>query len=568
MEARWVLREKAREEETAGLRNFIQNEVLVELLAQRGITQYEQAEAFFNPDLTQVHDPLLMDGMRPAIERIHIALEEGQKIMLLGDYDVDGTTAVAMTYSFFKTFYPNAIYYIPDRYKEGYGISKRGIDYAVENDVSLIISLDCGIRSVEEVDYANTKGIDFIICDHHLPGEELPDAVAILDPKKPGCSYPYKELTGCGIGFKLMCALASEFDFIEVDELTYLDLVAVSIACDIVPITGENRTLMAHGLVELNKQKRAGVKALLDASGKRGMMDVTSVVFTIGPRINAAGRLEHANRAVELLLEEDSREARTLAQHIHETNERRKELDRDTTDEAIQMIHDRGDQSRYSTVVYGEHWNKGVVGIVASRLIEKFYRPTIVLTRSNGLITGSARSIEGFDIHRALTNCSGYLTQYGGHKFAAGMTLQLENLEKFREKFEEEVKSVLTEDKLREIIYVDAELDFSEIKGPFFKSLERMRPFGPGNMTPIFMTRNVVDAGGSKAVGNGKHLKLKLLQKMSGPATQDAIAFGKGEFAKDFQNGQPFDIVYTLERNEWQGRSTIQLNVRDLKPST
>jgi len=542
--------------------------VLCRLLVNRGIYTYNEAKLFFRPRLEHLHDPFLMQDMRKAVERIEQALREEEHILVYGDYDVDGTTSVAMMYSFLGEFYNRIDYYVPHRYKEGYGISKQGIDYAHQKGYKLIIALDCGIKSVDKVRYANEMGIDFIICDHHLPGEELPPAHAVLDPKRRDCNYPYKELSGCGIGFKLIQAFARNnhipFEIVE----KYLDLVAVSIASDIVPITGENRVLAYYGMKRINKNPRKGLKSLIQYSGLKKELTVSDVVFMLGPRINAAGRMDDARNAVKLLISETHEHAEANAEFLNQKNSERKQVDKDITAEALAMIQGNPElQKRKSTVLVQSHWHKGVIGIVASRLIETHYRPTIIFTESNGLLTGSARSVKGFNIHDAIKECSDLLEQFGGHMFAAGLSLRKENFEMFEKRFEEVVSATITEESLIPEVNIDAELSFTEINGKFYSIISQFAPFGPGNMKPVFMSRNVRDRGYSRIVGD-EHLKLELTQD-EGRCCK-GIAFGMGDLAeKIFHSGteKRFDICYTLEENEWRGILNIELNVRDIKMS-
>jgi single-stranded-DNA-specific exonuclease len=539
------------------------DEVLSTLLLQRGIESYEDARYFFRPDIRHLHDPFLMAGMEQAIERIDAAMQSGENILIYGDYDVDGTTAVALVYGFFKQRYSKLEYYIPDRYKEGYGISTQGIDYAAQNGFSLIIALDCGIKAIDKIAYANTLNIDFIICDHHTPGDELPAAIAVLDPKRADCDYPYKELSGCGIGFKLIQAYAQKhgLPFEEVDQ--YLDLVATSIACDIVHITGENRTLASHGLQKLNTEPGMGIKVLMELAGKTGNYTISDIVFMIGPRINAAGRIDDAKHSVELLLSTDIDMAKEKGMLISVKNTERKEHDLAITDEALSMIAaDVLTPDRKSTVVFSEKWHKGVIGIVASRLTEKYYRPTIVLTRSNGHVAGSARSVVGFDLYEALCGCSDLLLQFGGHKYAAGLTMQPEHVEAFTQRFEEVVSASITEQQLIQQIVIDAELRLDQITPKFFRVLNQFGPFGPENMCPVFISKQVSVYGGVNLVGSN-HVKMTVYQ--DGSALFDCIAFNQGECIEQIRQGKPFDICYTIEENVWRDKRTIQLNVKGIK---
>jgi len=539
------------------------NEVLGGLLLQRGIFTYEEARYFFRPDVRHLHDPFLMAGMEQAIDRIDTAIQAGEKILIYGDYDVDGTTAVTVVYGFLKKLYSQLEYYIPDRYKEGYGISTQGIDYAAENGFTLIVALDCGIKSVDKVAYANTKNIDFIICDHHTPGDELPDAVAVLDPKRADCEYPYKELSGCGIGFKLIQAYAQKHDMPFEEVAQYLDLVVTSIACDIVHITGENRTLASHGLHKLNTQPSTGIKTLMDLAGKTANYSIADIVFTIGPRINAAGRIDDAKHSVELLLADDIDLAKEKGMLISVKNTERKEHDLAITDEALSMIAaDVIMQERKSTVVFNENWHKGVIGIVASRLTEKYYRPTIVLTRSNGHVAGSARSVVGFDLYEALCGCSDLLLQFGGHKYAAGLTMRPEQVEAFTHRFEEVVSATITEQQLTQEIQIDAELQLAQITPKFFRVLTQFGPFGPENMCPVFISKQVSTYGGVNMVGSN-HIKMTVYQ--NGSSLFDCIAFNQGECIEQIRLGKPFDICYTIEENIWRDKRSIQLNIKGIR---
>lgn len=556
------------------------------LLVQRGIKNYDEAKDFFRPSLTHLHDPFKMKDMDKAVERIKKAAENGEKILIYGDYDVDGTTAVALIYTYLKNFIKKKriAFYIPDRYEEGYGISYKGIDYAADNGFSLVIVLDCGIKAVEKIEYANSRNLDFIICDHHRPGDEIPNAVAVLDSKRPDCEYPYKELSGCGVGFKLITALSMSLNrpIEEVYEL--LDLVAVSIAADIVPIDGENRVLAYYGLMLINKNPRPGLESVLSHANVYRLEEETSVdsehpqnvlnkevtisdlVFMIGPRINAAGRLEKASDSVRLLIAERKDHADKLANSINDLNVRRREFDNKITEEALAMIEaDEKLRNAKSTVIFNENWHKGVIGIVASRLTDSYYRPTIVLTRSNNLITGSARSIKNFDIYDAIDNCSDLLEHFGGHKYAAGLSLKPENLEEFSRRFEEYVAANLDKKELTPELNVDLEIDFSDINPKFVRVLKQFAPFGPGNMAPVFLSRNVIDTGSSRPVGNQKHLKLSMIQTQSPESVFAGIAFQKGGDYQKVRSKEPFSICYCIEKNFWQGKTSLQLNVKDIK---
>lgn len=564
MNKRWALKDNTNHDDVIKLAAELNiDTVLSTMLVQRGITTFEDARYFFRPDHRHLHDPFLMKDMEKAILRIEQAIAAGEKIMIYGDYDVDGTTAVALTYSFFKKLYDNIDYYIPDRYKEGYGISTQGIDYAAEHGISLIIALDCGIKSIDKIDYANDKGIDFIICDHHLPGASIPNAAAVLDPKREDCEYPYKELSGCGIGFKLIQAYAEKND-IPVEEVNcYLDLVVISISCDIVHITGENRVLAHFGLQKINTDPCIGVKALMEIAGRTGTYTISDVVFSLGPRINAAGRIDDAKHAVELLIATDKDAAKEKSAMINMRNTERKGHDLNITDEALGMIdNDEALIARKSTVVFNEDWHKGVIGIVASRLTEKYYRPTIVLTRSNGHVAGSARSVLGYDLYEALCGCKDLLIQFGGHKYAAGLTMEPENLEAFIERFEEVVSSTIKPEQLIQQIQIDAELRLSQIEPKFFRILNQFAPFGPENMAPVFISKNVYVSSSAGLVG-GSHIKMSVMQEDS--AVFDCIAFNQGQYLEQLQSGMPFEMCYSIEENVWRERRTIQLNVKGIR---
>jgi single-stranded-DNA-specific exonuclease len=541
--------------------------VVAALLAIRHINNYEQAKTFFRPELVQLHDPFLMKGMRDAIDRIELAITQGEKVLIYGDYDVDGTTAVSIVYSFFKSYIPQVAYYIPDRYKEGYGISLQGIDFAEKNNFSLIIALDCGIKANDKIDYANKKNVDFIICDHHLPGQTVPQAIAILDPKQYDCKYPFKELSGAGIGYKLIEAYSIKNNLPLENCHAYLDLVVTSIAADIVPIDGENRVMAFYGLEKINLKPRPGIKALLNINQLKGPVTINTLVFTLGPRINAAGRIEHGSKAVELLSCEDETVVDDLAKAINETNSQRRDLDLGITSEAFELLeNDPLVNNKRSTVLFNEHWHKGVIGIVASRLIEKYYRPTIVLTESDGKITGSARSVREYDVYSAIEKCSHLLEQFGGHKFAAGLTLKKENVEAFKLKFEEIVAGTITPEQLVPRIEIDAELEFHEITDKLLRILKQFAPHGPENMTPVFCARSVFETGWGQVFGNN-HLKLELFQKSNPNIRFQAIAYDKGDFINFFQRKTPMDIVFKIQENIYKGVSTIQLLVEDLRVS-
>ena len=561
---RWNLKSKPEKEKVQALQNALQvDEIIATLLVQRGIETFEQAKTFFRPTLEDLHNPYLMKDMDKAVSRIEKAIANNENILVFGDYDVDGTTAVSLVSSYLRSFYPNVATYIPDRYNEGYGISYLGIDYAEDNDMSLIIALDCGIKSIDHVNYAKAKNIDFIICDHHRPGDILPDAIAVLDPKREDCSYPYDELCGCGVGFKLIQALAENRNQTIEDLLPYLDLVATAIAADIVPITGENRVLAKFGLEVINANPRPGIKALIQ-NVKKKVLTITDVVFIVAPRINAAGRVKHGNEAVALLTEYNLEQAEQFASEIEQHNSDRKELDKQITKEALLQIEENNEQNRFSTVVYQENWHKGVIGIVASRLVEKYYRPTIVFTKSGDKLAASARSVKDFDVYNALEACAEHLEQFGGHMYAAGMTLKEENYENFKNAFENEVKKTIHPDLLIPEISVDLEMNFSDLDEKFMRILKQFEPFGPENMTPVFLSKNIIDSGYAKTLGNdAEHLKAFVKQNNS--PNFNAIGFGLGDKINLVKNRNPFEAVYVLEENEWNGTVSLQLQLRDVR---
>jgi len=535
---------------------------LAKILVQRGIETFDEAKQFFRPSLSDLHNPFLMKDMEIAVQRIETAIANNENILVFGDYDVDGTTAVSLMSSYLKTIHPNIATYIPDRYEEGYGVSFQGIDFAEDNGFSLIIALDCGIKAIDKVAYATEKNIDFIICDHHKPGSEVPKAVAVLNPKQVDCSYPYDELCGCGVGFKLIQALASKRNQTIENLIPYLDLVATAIAADIVPMTGENRVLAYHGLQVINSQPRNGIKAIIHQLQKKELT-ITDVVFIIAPRINAAGRMKHGNYAVELLTEMDFDSAVEFASAIEKFNSDRKELDRAITQEALLQIENNNEQENYTTVVFDENWHKGVIGIVASRLTETYYRPTLVFTKSGDKLAASARSVKGFDVYNALEECSEFIEQFGGHKYAAGLTLLPEQYENFKNKFEEVVAATIDKSLLTPEITIDTEIDLSEITPKFFRIIQQMAPFGPQNMKPVFTTTAVRDNGYGKQVGaDSSHLKLNIIYG-SDQKTYNAIGFGLGDKITSTQND--FDIAYTLDENTWNGYTSIQLMLKDLK---
>ena len=561
---RWTLKPKPEAALVSALASQLQvDEVIATLLVQRGITTYEQARQFFRPSLADLHDPYLMKDMDKAVQRIEQAIENNENILIFGDYDVDGTTAVSLVSSYLRSYYPNVATYIPDRYDEGYGISIKGIDFAEDNGLSLIIALDCGIKSIDKVVYAKEKGIDFIICDHHRPGNELPDAIAVLDPKREDCSYPYDELCGCGVGFKLIQALAQHRNQTIEDLIPYLDLVATAIGADIVPITGENRILAKFGLEVINTNPRPGIKALIQ-NVKKETLTITDVVFIIAPRINAAGRIKHGNYAVQLLTEFNLEQASVFASEIETFNVDRKSLDKQITVEALSQIVANNEQERFTTVVYHENWHKGVIGIVASRLIETYYRPTLVFTKSGDKLAASARSVKDFDIYQALEQCEEHLEQFGGHMYAAGLTLKESQFENFKNQFEKVVSETIPEELLTPEISIDATIEFSEITDKFFRILKQFEPFGPENMTPLFLTTALKDTGFGKSIGNdNEHLKLFVKQNDSQGFA--AIGFGLGSKIALTQNNQLFQAVYSIDENQWNGSTTLQLRLRDIK---
>ena len=541
--------------------------ILAQLLVQREIYTYEEARSFFRPDLADLHNPFLMADMDKAVERLTKAMQHNEKILIYGDYDVDGTTSVSLVYKFLKQFYSNVDFYIPDRYNEGYGISIQGIDFAAENNFKLVIALDCGIKAVEKVKYANTKGVDFIICDHHTPDAVLPPAVAVLDSKRSDCNYPYKHLSGCGVGFKLMQAFC-QINNIDLSQLTVLlDLVALSIASDIVPITGENRILAYYGLKQMNSNPGIGLKSILEVCGLADKeISISDIVFKIGPRINASGRMKLASEAVELLVSSNPAFAREKSGTINEYNNDRKDLDKNITDEAIQLIaSDEVYSSRKSLVVYKPDWHKGVIGIVASRLSEEYYKPSIVLTKSNGFASGSARSVPGFDIYKAIDSCRDLLQNFGGHMYAAGLTMVEENIPAFTERFEQFVAENILEEQTYPQIDIDAVLEFKDITPKFFRVLKQFGPFGPGNMKPVFVSKKVFDFGTSRLVGKEQeHLKLELVDSSS-ENVMNGIAFRMQQYNDHLKALNPLDICYTLEENTFNGNTNIQLMIKDIK---
>ncbi|MFT5626982.1 MAG: single-stranded-DNA-specific exonuclease [Dokdonia sp.] len=560
---RWTLKPKSDSKTIEALQKALQvDQSVATLLTLRGIETYEEAKRFFRPSLDELHDPFLMKDMDKAVGRIETALHNNENILVFGDYDVDGTTSVALMSSYLKTKSDRIATYIPDRYDEGYGISYKGIDFAHDNEFSLIIALDCGVKANDKINYALEKGVDFIICDHHRPGKELPKAVAVLDPKRDDCEYPFKELCGCGVGFKLIQALASKEGKTVEDLGEYLDLVATAIGADIVPIVGENRALAYFGLQIINTQPRPGIKAIIELV-KKDILTITDVVFIVAPRINAAGRMKHGNYAVTLLTENDEELAKTYAHEINEFNLDRRETDRRITEEALVQIKENKEEDRLTTVVYHDTWHKGVIGIVASRLIETHYRPTLVFTKSGDKLAASARSVKGFDVYNALEACAEHIEQFGGHKYAAGLTLHPENYEAFKQAFEDEVTKTIDRNLLKPEIKIDMQIDLQDITPKFHRIISQFAPFGPGNMTPIFMTKNIKDTGYGKCVGeDDKHLRLTASQ---GKEKIVSIGFNLGNKIDLITNKKAFDAVYSIDENHWQGNVSLQLKLRDIK---
>jgi len=564
MQKRWVLAPKIERTQAERLQAELGiHPILTDLLIRRGVKTFEDSKSFFRLSLDQLHDPFLMKDMDRAVARIEQAISANEKILIYGDYDVDGTTAVALLFGFFRQFHSRIEFYLPDRYTEGYGLSLKGIDYAHANDFSLIITLDCGIKAHKQVRYANGKGIDVIIGDHHLPGDSLPDAVAVLDPKRADCNYPYKELSGCGVGFKLVQAFISR-NGMEIElGYQYLDLVAVSIASDIVPITGENRILTHFGLKRLNSNPCCGLQALIELSGNRtGSFTVNDILFQLGPRINAAGRIDHARDAVKLLLSRSLQEAALFSNGIDEQNTQRKDFDLRITEEAMQLAGDRESMNgRRSVVLFKQDWHRGVIGIVASRIVERYYRPTVILTQTDTHITGSARSIVGVDLYEALTACGDLLDQYGGHQYAAGLTMKQENLAQFKDRFEAAIAARVTDEMMVPEIQIDAHIGLKEIDARFFRVLKQFEPFGPQHEPPIFLSKSLLVVGQAQVVGDN-HLRMQVIQEDS--PLFACIGFGLGHFATAINNGATFDICYTLEENNWRQRRSLQLNLKDI----
>ena len=561
---RWTIKPKPTQTDIDVLSEALHVDGLIaQLLIQRGITNYKAAKKFFRPQLSDLHDPFLMKDMDVAVNRIQTAIINGENILVYGDYDVDGTTSVALLSSYLLSYYPNVATYIPDRYTEGYGVSFQGIDFAEDNGFTLIVALDCGVKAIDKVAYAKEKSIDFIICDHHRPGQHLPDAVAVLDPKREDCPYPYDELCGCGVGFKLIQALASYRGETIDDLIPYLDLVATAIGADIVPMTGENRILAYFGLQVINASPRIGFKAIIDQI-KKPQLTITDVVFIIAPRINAAGRMEHGQHAVNLLTETDMERAKVFAAKIEKFNIDRRGLDKQITQEALIQIRENKEEERFTSVVYHESWHKGVIGIVASRLTETYHRPTLVFTKSGNKLAASARSVKGFDVYNALQGCADCIEQFGGHKYAAGLTLLEEQFEAFKAKFEKVVSESIDPHLLTPEIAVDARIEFRQITPKLLRIIGQFAPFGPGNLAPVFMGDHLMDTGYAKGVGeNGAHLKLSITQYGIGPV--GAIGFNLGDKLLLVSPRKPFSAVFSLDENEWQGKVSLQLKLRDLR---
>lgn len=568
-DCKWIIREPADRAKVERLAAEVGiDRVLADLLVQRGIETFGEARSFFRPSLDNLHDPFLMKDMDTAVERLHRAVASGEKILVYGDYDVDGTTAVALVYSFLRRFTSAVDFYIPDRYDEGYGVSFKGIDWAADNGFSLLITLDCGIKAIDKVEYAAAKGVDVIICDHHLPEAEIPRAVAVLDPKREDCRYPFDDLSGCGVGFKLVQAYSQRYGVSFESLVPLLDLLVVSIASDLVTMVGENRILAHFGLKQLNENPCRGLLAMVSLSNlEPGHITVDDIVFKIGPRINAAGRMESGRMAVELLTAADAATAMAIGRQINESNNERKNIDREITQEALEMVQSGRCLSNVNaTIVYNPKWNKGVVGIVASRLVEAYYRPTVVLTKSNGFVTGSARSISGFDLYEAIDSCSDLLENFGGHMYAAGLTLKEENLEEFSRRMDSFVEKHIVKEMMTPVVEVDAKLDFAQINPKFFRILKQFQPFGPGNHNPVFETENVYDAGTGRKVGaGGVHMKLDLIQESQPYHQIPSIAFNMADFYDYIKDGNPFDVCYTIVENYYRGNSSIQLRIRDLR---
>ncbi|MBO4467194.1 MAG: single-stranded-DNA-specific exonuclease RecJ [Bacteroidales bacterium] len=568
-EKKWSLKDSAAPETVAQLSAELGIDgVLAELLVQRGVKTFEDARSFFRPRLEDLHDPFLMKDMDKAVERLHKAITSDERILVYGDYDVDGTTAVAQVYSFVKKFTPKVSFYIPDRYDEGYGLSYKALDWAGDNGIDLVITLDCGIKAIDKVEYARTKGIEVIICDHHLPEDELPAAVAILDPKREDCHYPYDDLCGCGVGFKLVQGYVQKYNLDPSVLEPLLDLQVVSIASDLVSMTGENRILAHFGLKRLNENPRQGLLAMINLSKlEPGHVTIDDIVFKIGPRINAAGRMESGRLAVELLTATDEKTAIRIGDEINENNNERKSIDREITQQALEMVaNGTALETENVTIVYNPTWNKGVVGIVASRLVEAYYKPTVVLTKSNGFITGSARSVSGFDLYSSIESCADLLENFGGHVYAAGLTMKEEHLEEFCRRMNKFVSGNITREELTPVVEIDAKLNFSQITPKFVRILKQFQPFGPGNNNPVFLTEDVYDAGNGRKVGaGGVHLKLDLMQESQPYRQIAAIGFNMSEFYDHIKAGNAVDICYSIVENFYRGSSTIQLRLKDMR---
>lgn len=562
---RWTLRPKQDKADITQLSKALGvAPVIASLLIQRGVHTFDEAKKFFRPNLQDLHDPFLMKDMDKAVARIEKAIANKENILVFGDYDVDGTTSVALVSSYLTTYYPHVATYIPDRYEEGYGVSYQGIDFAADNDFSLIIALDCGIKAIDKVAYASEKNIDFIICDHHRPGKELPAAVSVLDPKREDCAYPYKELCGCGVGFKLIQALSEKRGLHIEDLVLYLDLVATAIGADIVPITGENRILAYYGLKVINANPRMGFKAILKQV-KKETLTITDVVFIVAPRINAAGRMKHGNHAVTLLTETNMELAMQYALEIENYNSERRDTDKTITEEALQQIITNSEEERMTTVVYQENWHKGVIGIVASRLTETYYRPTLVFTKSGDRLAASARSVKGFDVYNALECCAEHIEQFGGHMYAAGLTLLEKDFKNFKDEFEKVVSETIDKNLLTPEITIDAELDLPDITPKFYRILKQFAPFGPGNMNPVFMSTGLMDVGFGKCVGEDKS-HLRVVVKQANSNTFTGIGFGMSDKHDIACGGNPFKAAYVIDENEWQGEKNLQLRLKDIKP--
>lgn len=568
-DSKWVLREPSDPEKVDRLATEVGiDKVLADLLIKRGVETFAQARSFFRPSLDNLHDPFLMKDMDVAVERLHRAVVSGESILVYGDYDVDGTTAVALLYSFVRRFTDKVDFYIPDRYDEGYGVSFKGIDYAVESGAGLIVTLDCGIKAIDKVEYAASKGIDMIICDHHLPEDSLPAAVAVLDPKREDCHYPFDDLSGCGVGFKLVQAYSARYGVPFETLVPLLDLLVVSIASDLVTMVGENRILAHFGLKQLNENPCTGLQAMINLSSlEPGHVSIDDIVFKIGPRINAAGRMETGRLAVELLTSRSLSEAMQIGEKINESNNERKNIDREITQEALDMVQTGNCLCNGSVmIVYNPEWNKGVVGIVASRLVEAYYKPTVVLTKSNGFVSGSARSISGFDLYGAIESCADLLENFGGHVYAAGLTLKEENLPEFARRMDEYISAKIETEMMTPVIEVDSKLNFARITPKFFRILKQFQPFGPGNHNPVFLTENVYDAGTGRKVGaGGVHMKLDLIQEDQPYHQISSIAFNMAEHYDHIKEGNPFDICYSIVENYYRGNSSIQLRIKDLR---